>query len=311
MTPVLSTGIEIRGRGIYIVRQNGTSWSATGVSLSVLPAASERESFLSHLQQQGTSRKALRNLSAELLQVMRLLKLTEMRDVSLEEIQRAVRRWARQQRTNPKAHSYGYSASFFTYAANKWLGFHGRLKLPSAPPMRSADQLSDFTRYMTEEQGLSPHSVRSHCWKTWSFLKWFGERHRLLARARAEDVDELLAMKGTSGWLACLDCRCHQPLPPSGNFESSHAGARHLPHGFRMWVSFDNPEHFFCRTAVSGRIPGVTTDCNPERQSPNRSMRSRKLQPFRSISSWLTLYPPNCSSSKSTAYQVPFLRSRT
>ena len=46
------------------------------------PLLKERESFLSHLQQQGTSRKALRNLSAELLQVVRLLKLMEMRDVS-------------------------------------------------------------------------------------------------------------------------------------------------------------------------------------------------------------------------------------
>ena len=81
------------------------------------PLLNERESFLSHLQQQGTSRKALRNLSAELLQVVRLLKLTEMRDVSLEEIQRAASCWARQQRTNPKAHSYRNSASFFMYAA--------------------------------------------------------------------------------------------------------------------------------------------------------------------------------------------------
>jgi site-specific recombinase XerD len=164
------------------------------------PLLKERESFLNHLQQQGTSRKALRNLSAELLQVVRLLKLTEMRDVSLEEIQRAASCWARQQRTNPKAHSYGNSASFFTYAAKKWLGFHGRLKLPSAPPMRFADQLSDFARYMTEEKGLSPYSVRSHGSQTSRFLEWFGERHRLLARARVEDVDEFLAMKGVSGW---------------------------------------------------------------------------------------------------------------
>src|SRR5260370_13939838 len=164
------------------------------------PLLNERESFLSHLQQQGTSRKALRNLSAELLQVVRLLKLTEMRDVSLEEIQRAASCWARQQRTNPKAHSYGNSASFFTYAAKKWLGFHGRLKLPSAPPMRFADQLSDFARYMTDEKGLSPYSVRSHCSQTSRFLKWFGERHRLLARARVEDVDEFLALNGVSGW---------------------------------------------------------------------------------------------------------------
>ena len=79
------------------------------------PLLKERESFLNHLQQQGTSRKALRNLSAELLQVVRLLKLTEMRDVSLEEIRRAAQCWAREQRTNPKARSYGNSARFFAY----------------------------------------------------------------------------------------------------------------------------------------------------------------------------------------------------
>jgi len=49
--------------------------------------------------------------------VMPLLKLTEMRDVSLEEIQRAALCWAREQRTNPKAQSYGSFASFFVCAA--------------------------------------------------------------------------------------------------------------------------------------------------------------------------------------------------
>ena len=164
------------------------------------PLLKEREAFLSHLQQQGTSPKALRNLSGELLPVMRLLKLTEMRDVSLEEIQRAALCWAREQRTNPKAQSYDNSASFFVYAAKKWLRFHGRLKRPSAPPMRFADELGDFARYMTEEQGLSPQSVRSHCWKTSKFLAWCGERHRSLVRVSAEDVDDFLAMKGATGW---------------------------------------------------------------------------------------------------------------
>src|SRR5260370_40627690 len=65
--------------------------------------------------------------------------------------------------------------------------------------MRFADQLNYFARYMTEEQGLSPYSVRSHCAKTSKFMEWFGERHRLLTRARIEDVDELLAMKGAGG----------------------------------------------------------------------------------------------------------------
>jgi len=164
------------------------------------PLLKEREVFLRHLQQQGTSRAALRNLSGELIHVVRLLRLEKLRDISQEEIQQAAKHWARHQRSNPKAHSYGNSASFFIYAAKKWLRFHDCLKMPGALQMKFADQLGDFTRYMTEEQGLSPHSVRSHSWKTSKFLAWFGERHRSLVRVCVEDVDEFLAMKGAAGW---------------------------------------------------------------------------------------------------------------
>jgi len=107
------------------------------------PLLKERESLLSHLQKQGTSRKALRNLSGESLQVVSLLNLAEMREVSLEEIQRAASCWARQQRTNPKAHSYGNSASSLIYTgifwtippfANEWrkLHIHAMTPLPAA-----------------------------------------------------------------------------------------------------------------------------------------------------------------------------------
>jgi integrase/recombinase XerD len=164
------------------------------------PLLAERQAFLHHLQQQGTSRAALRNMSGELIHVVRLLRLYKLRDVGQEEIQRAAQRWAREQRSNPKAHSYGNTASFFIYAAKKWLRFHGCLKMPCAPQMRFAEHLSDFARYMAEEQGLSPQSVRSHCWKTSKFLAWFGERHRSLVRVNLEDVDDFLALKGANGW---------------------------------------------------------------------------------------------------------------
>ena len=164
------------------------------------PLLKEREVFLHHLQQQGTSRVALRNMSGELIHVVRLLRLYKLRDVGQEEIQRAAQRWAREQRSNPKAYSYGNTASFFIYAAKKWLRFHGCLKMPCAPQMRFAEHLSDFALYMAEEQGLSPQSVRSHCWKTSKFLAWFGERHRSLVRVNLEDVDDFLALKGANGW---------------------------------------------------------------------------------------------------------------
>jgi hypothetical protein len=113
------------------------------------PLLKEREVFLWHLQQQGTSRVALRNLSGELIHVVRLLRLEKLRDVGQDEIQRAAQRWARQQRSNPKAHSYGNTASFFIYAAKKWLRFHGCLKLPSAPLTLEAEEA--LARFMANQ----------------------------------------------------------------------------------------------------------------------------------------------------------------
>jgi integrase/recombinase XerD len=106
------------------------------------PLLKERESFLRHLQEQGTSHQALRQFSNELLHVVRHLRLDEMRDATPEEIQKAAKRWVRRQRSNPKARSYSHTASLFIYAAKKWLRFHGRLKPPSARPCKAAEQAS-------------------------------------------------------------------------------------------------------------------------------------------------------------------------
>ena len=51
------------------------------------PLLTEREVFLLHLQEQGISRAALRNLSGELIHVVRLLRLKKLHDISQEEIQ--------------------------------------------------------------------------------------------------------------------------------------------------------------------------------------------------------------------------------
>jgi len=48
------------------------------------PLLKEREQFLTHCQQPGTSRKALRNMAAELIAVIRLLGMEELREVGTE-----------------------------------------------------------------------------------------------------------------------------------------------------------------------------------------------------------------------------------
>jgi integrase/recombinase XerD len=164
------------------------------------PLLNEREQFLAHCQQQGTSHKALHNMAPELIAVIRLLRMEELREVSLEEIKQAAKVWAEEQRSNPRARSYAKSASYFIFVAKKWLSFHGKLKLPSARRSRFADELDDFVAFMATEQGLSPISIRSHRWKTSKFLEWFANQHRLLSAATLDDVDEFLAFKADNGW---------------------------------------------------------------------------------------------------------------
>ena len=164
------------------------------------PLIQEREAFLEHLLQQGTSLAAARGVSWQLLNVIRLLKLTELRDVWIDEIKETAQRWERQQRTNSFAHSYKHSVSFFVYVAKKWLRFAGVLKQPATPRMRFADKIDEFLRWATEERGLSALTVRSHRYKVTLFLRWFSERRRSLIALRLTDVDDYLISKGATGW---------------------------------------------------------------------------------------------------------------
>jgi site-specific recombinase XerD len=84
--------------------------------------------------------------------------------------------------------------------AKKWLHFAGKLKSPPTPRTWFTDHLEDFARWMTEERGLSPLSVRSHRWKASRFLTWFSERHPCLASVRLQDVDEFLILQGSTRW---------------------------------------------------------------------------------------------------------------
>ena len=164
------------------------------------PLLEERLAFLKYLQERGTSRTALRSVSGQLLHVIDLLRLETLRDVSVGEVKQAARRWGEQQRTNARARTYVRTEIYFEYVAKKWLRFADRLKSPPTPVTWFTDHLQNFARWMTEEQGLSPLSVRSHCWKASTFLSWFAERHSCLSRVRLQDVDEFLTLKGAGSW---------------------------------------------------------------------------------------------------------------
>src|ERR1035437_8395962 len=164
------------------------------------PLLREREAFLEHLLQQGTSLAAARGVSWQLLNVIRLLKLNRLRDVWIDEIEVAAQQWTREQRSNPNVRSYKHSGTFFIYVAKKWLRFAGVLKTPAIPRTQFADEIEEFAKWATEERGLSALSVRSYRNKISLFLKWLSERHHSLTAVRLRDVDDFLISKGTTGW---------------------------------------------------------------------------------------------------------------
>ena len=164
------------------------------------PLLWEREAFLEHLLQQGTSLAAARGVSWQLLNIIRLLRLKRLRGVWIDEIEAAAKKWTRQQRSNPNIRSYKYRGSYFIYVAKKWLRFAGALKLPATPCTRFADKMGDYARWMTEEAGLSIPTVRSREGKASLFFEWLSARRRSLASARLRDVDDFLIFKGANGW---------------------------------------------------------------------------------------------------------------
>ena len=58
------------------------------------PLLGEREQFLSHLLRQGTSHRRVRSIAAYLIHIVRLMELTSLRSVEVEEIRKAGECWA-------------------------------------------------------------------------------------------------------------------------------------------------------------------------------------------------------------------------
>src|ERR1700738_2067681 len=136
------------------------------------PLLREREQFLSHLLRQGTSRRRVRSIAAYLIQIVRLMELTSLRDVGSDEIGKAAECWASYRGPDRRRKAGKTAASCFSGVAKKWFRFHGRLTSSRVSENPGSELVRDFTEYMRSTQGLSPDTIRSYGWRTGVFLKW-------------------------------------------------------------------------------------------------------------------------------------------
>jgi integrase/recombinase XerD len=164
------------------------------------PLLKEREQFLSHLLRQGTSHPRVRSIAAYLIHIVRLLELTSLRNVEVEEIKKAGECWANYQGPLRRRKAGRTAAFCFTNVAKNWLRFHGRLTVLAAPVHPFDERITDFIECMQSTQGLSPDTIRSYSSRARVFLKWLAKRHEALYSVSLHDVDDFLAEKTAERW---------------------------------------------------------------------------------------------------------------
>jgi integrase/recombinase XerD len=162
------------------------------------PLARERERFLAYMEDCGSGRANLRTSASYLLQIVRLLEMRRLRDVTSDEVKRAAERWS-QHRDRYSQHQAGHSSMcVFGRIARRWLRFEGRLK---SQPLRQAfsKYLHDFVQAMALEQGLEETTIQQRRYRVAAFLRWYAKKHRKFSEISVANVDAYIDREA-SGW---------------------------------------------------------------------------------------------------------------
>jgi site-specific recombinase XerD len=165
------------------------------------PRPEERRQFLDHLKSLGYARNSLRAVACQLLVIVRHVDLSGEHAVDMAVVERIARRWAIDHSRRRSGATTALAARNLRYWATQWLQWLGRLTVPApiAPPPYQG-LLDGFTAYLGEERGLSAASIRSHGWKTKTFLAWYWPHGRAFADVTIQDVDDFLTAKGRATW---------------------------------------------------------------------------------------------------------------
>jgi site-specific recombinase XerD len=164
------------------------------------PFPEERRQFLRHLKELGYARNSLHAVACELVVITQYLDLSGRDPLDVAVVEAVARRWATRH-SRRRGASVVRATRNFRYWAVQWLRWWGRLTEPApvaSPPFQSL--LDAFTAYMRDERGLTAASVRSHSWKTKTFLAWYWPQGRTFAEVTIQDVDEFLTAKGSATW---------------------------------------------------------------------------------------------------------------
>jgi integrase/recombinase XerD len=156
----------------------------------------ERDSYLTHLLENGCRRRSVRNVASMLLNVVRVLELDTSRAVGMDEILRGCDRWLSDKHARRLTGARVASSNTFRLVAINWLRFQNSLIPPDAKPAPLfGAHLFQFLSAMHSERGLASATLESYRRRILDFIIWLQSRCSEFSDVRASDVEDYLEGK--------------------------------------------------------------------------------------------------------------------
>jgi len=164
------------------------------------PLLNEREDYLRHLTTDEMCRTSIQGTATILMDVIRVMNLTSLRQVDIKEIRLAAECWAEEELVHREHLGCKTSARRFIRAARGWFRYHGLLIEALRPGCCLDPLLEEFVREMQYNMALSPTTIKTSTQRIRDFLLWAAARHDTLCLLSPEDIDEFFNAKRDLGW---------------------------------------------------------------------------------------------------------------
>lgn len=165
------------------------------------PCLEERERYLFYLMRQGFEPAYLRTVSFFLLRIIEFLRLTTLRMVEPEEIERAALAWATYRGPDRRGVKVTRNTTVrFPRVAKNWLRFHDRLAVAPAPVHPYEKEITNFSDFLRSTNAASPATIEAYTLRAKLVLSWLAANGRTLSSVSLNDLDEFFEAKRAHGW---------------------------------------------------------------------------------------------------------------
>lgn len=160
------------------------------------PLGVERDRFLCHITKQGFSIRTAYLYAMHIKEAVAEPELADNRSLSRKEVDAIADRWLSRQVNSGRLKGTNFSRHTFCRAILLWLEFQGRLRQPTRSLPTWEEMVREHGRWMEQERGFSPMTIRTRRQVVERFFRWCDARGQRLASIGPEVIDSFLQAIG-------------------------------------------------------------------------------------------------------------------